>query len=460
VTGNPPAFPYQDNPYLTGLIGGGSCADAGASHAVCYARVSVPWDAVNNGRGSFAAGTCAPSPSGPGTAAAAFSAEVTAAARMVGVDHVMVALSAASDPHDDIWPTDHEYECGFSGLERAAPGVTQWEVFNEPDSISWLGPAAAGVAECTHRNGALVTANGQAQCLFGSPAANPHGGNGHGGSAQGAAYWYLDAKRVDHNPTHTLLAGGFNYSSSRCTPSTCYYLAGYMRVLARIYPHGPDAVALHPYLDVNYAALNGGNPVPPASSGLASGQGAIAVIDRFFPKAPPVWFTEVGVWLTDVGREPVTSGCADGNPQDDGAWSGCLNANPTAQALAAEGYLRLPSESPQVKRVYYYDFNGQNPGWDSGLINMQKPLLGSRGYGTPRTTWCVLHAYALGDSPVAAATAALRPGSNCDAPVVDAAYLSDPLPAPAAAAAATPGDVSRDLLLSVAERVRALVASL
>jgi hypothetical protein len=296
--------------------------------------------------------------------------------------------------------------------------------------------------------------------LFGSPAANPPGGNGHGGSAQGAAYWYLDAKRVDHNPRHTLLAGGLNYSSSRCTPSTCYYLAGYMRVLSRIYPPGPDAVALHPYLDADYAALNGGNPVPPATSGLPSAQGAIAAIDRFFPRRPPVWFTEVGVWLTNAGKETVTTGCGDGNPQDDGAWSACLNGNPAAQALAAEGYLRLPSESPQVQRVYYYDFNGQNPGWDSGLINMSPSLLGAQGAGTPRTTWCVLHAYAQGEDPVAAAKAALQPGSNCDTPVVDAAYLSDPLPATAAAVVATPADVSRDLMLSVAERVRALIASL
>ena len=55
------------------------------------------------------------------------------------------------------------------------------------------------------------------------------GGNGHGGSAQAAAYWYLDAKRVDSSASHRLLAGGFNYSSSRCVPTSCYYLAGYFR---------------------------------------------------------------------------------------------------------------------------------------------------------------------------------------------------------------------------------------
>jgi hypothetical protein len=137
-----------------------------------------------------------------------------------------------------------------------------------------------------------------------------------------------------------------------------------------------------------------------------------------------------------------------------------LNGNPTAQALAAEGYLRLPGESPQVKRVYYYDFDGQNPGWDSGLINVSSPLLGPHGYGTPRTAWCVLHAFVLGDSPTAATGAALRPGTKCDAPAVDQAYLSDPLPASAALATANPGEVGRDVMLSVAERVRALVAPL
>ena len=106
------------------------------------------------------------------------------------------------------------------------------------------------------------------------------------------------------------MAGGFNYSSSRCTPATCYYLGGYFRVLSAIYPHPPDAIALNPYIDVSYAALNGGDPVPPASSGLPSAEGAIAKIDRIYPSARPIWFTEVGVWLTDGGKEPVTANCA------------------------------------------------------------------------------------------------------------------------------------------------------
>src|SRR6202043_1288513 len=148
-----------------------------------------------------------------------------------------------------------------------------------------------------------------------------------------------------------------------------------------------------------------------------------------------IWFTEVGVWLTDGGKEPVTSTCGDGNPNDDGSWAGCLNGNPRAQARAAEGYLRLPSESAQVQRVYYYDFDGQNAGWDSGLVNLSPPLLGPHGSGTPRTAWCVLHNFAQGQSPTQAAVDAVRPGSTCDslqrgnAPVVDAAYLSDPLTA-------------------------------
>jgi hypothetical protein len=310
-----------------------------------------------------------------------------------------------------------------------------------------------------------VGSGGAYQCLLASHDVVPPGGNGHGGSAQAAAYWYLDAKRVDSNPNHTLLAGGFNYSSSRCTPSTCYYLGGYFRVLSAIYPHPPDAVALNPYIDVSYAALNGGNPVPPATSGLPSSQGAIAAIDRVYPSDPPIWFTEVGVWLTDRGKESVTSTCGDGNLQDDGTWAACLNGNPMAQALAAEGYLRLPSESGQVQRVYYYDFDGQNPGWDSGLVNISAPLLGPGGYGTPRTAWCVLHNFVQGASPEAAASDALRPGSTCDAdqhgdaPVVDTAYLSDPLTT-VPPAAETPGEIGRDVMLTVAERVRALGATL
>ncbi len=463
AAGDPPAFPYQGNPYFTELVGGSGCHGSAAARAVCYVRIAVPWDAVNDGKGSFAAGTCTPSPSGQGTESAAFAGELSAASRAVGTSHVLVSVTTApAGSPDDIWPTDGEYECGLSGLERDAPGVREWEVFNEPDSDY---TEATSGANCTERNGVWVPSSGGYQCLLASHAVTPSGGNGHGGSAQAAAYWYLDAKRVDSSPSHTLLAGGFNYSSSRCTPSTCYYLAGYFRVLSAIYPHPPDAIALNPYIDASYAALNGGNPVPPASSGLPSSAGAIDAIDKVYPSDPPIWFTETGVWLTDRGKEPATSACADGNPQDVGTWAACLNGNPTAQALAAEGYLRLADESAQVQRVYYYDFDLQNPGWDSGLVNLSPSLRGPHGDGAPRTSWCVLYAYAHGAAPAAAAAAALRPGSSCDraqqgnAPAVDVAYLSDPLSS-AATAPAAPGQVGRDLMLTVAERVRQLVSTL
>jgi hypothetical protein len=461
VVGDPPAFSYQSNPYFAELVGGPACSGSGTTRAICYARISVPWDAVNDGKGSFESGTCAPSPSGPGTPAAAFAQALSAASRAVGVGHVLVSLTTApAASSDDIWPTDAEYECGLSGLERAAPGVREWEAFNEPDSN--YGAATTEIG-CTSRNGVWVASTGAPQCQLSE--GRTAGGNGHGGSAQAAAYWYLDAKRVDPSASHTLLAGGFNYSSSRCTPTSCYYLAGYFRKLSAIYPHPPDAIALNPYIDVSYAALNGGNPIPPASSGLPSAVGAITAIDQVYPSHPPIWFTEVGVWLTDGGQEPVTSRCADGNPQDIGTWAACLNGNPTAQGLAAEGYLRLPDESPQVQRVYYYDFAGQNPGWDSGLVNFNPPLLGPHGYGVPRTTWCVLYAYARGATPAAATAEALRPGGSCDlaqhgnAPAVDVAYLSDPL-TPATPALLSPAEVSRDLMLTVADRVRALASTL
>jgi hypothetical protein len=461
LTGNPPAFSYQRNPYFVELLGGSSCQRATA--AICYGRIYVPWDAASNGKGSFAAGTCQAAPSGPGTPDAIFRAAVLAAARLFGIGHLLVSLTTApAGSPDDIWPTDAEYECGLSALEHQAPGVVEWEVFNEPDSNY---AAATNATDCTHRNGVWVGSGSAYQCLLGSRKATPSGGNGHGGSAQAAAYWYLDAKRVDSNPGHTLLAGGFNYSSSRCTPTTCYYLGGYMRVLSRIYSRPPDAIALNPYIDVSYAALNGGDPVPPPSSGLPSARGAIEAIDRTYPSDPPIWFTEVGVWLTDGGKEPVTSGCGDGNPRDDGSWAACLNGNPNAQALAAEGYLRLPDESSQVKRVYYYDFDGQNAGWDSGLVNLSPPLLGAHGYGVPRTAWCTLEDYAHGEAPAAAAADAVRAGSRCvqaqggNAAAVDVAYLSDPLSSHVSPAV-TPGELGRDVALTVAERIRALIAAL
>jgi hypothetical protein len=462
--GSPPEFSYQSDPYFTDLLGGASCAQA-ASNGVCYAKLYVPWDAVNDGKGSFAAGTCQKSPAGPGTPAATFVDDVAAAARAVGVGHVLVGLTfAPSTSPDDIWPTDKEYECGLLGLEQAAPGVTQWEIFNEPDSAYVPDSVPGGGPNCTARNGLWVAS--EDQCVLGSPKVTPSGGNGHGGSAQAAAYWYLDAMRV--NPSETLVAGGFNFNSSSCLPSTCYYLAGYFRTLSAIDPNPPDAISLHPYLDVDYAALNGGDPLPSSTSGLPSAQGAIEVIDADYPSDPQIWLSEVGVWLTYWGKDDVSSVCGDGNPQDDGTWQACLSGNPTAQALAAEGYLRLPSESPQITRVYYYDFDGQNVGWDSGLVNLNGPLLGSNGYGAPRMAWCVLRNFAEGETPAAAEMNAVRPGSACNdqnpadatyAPVVAQHFIAGPpaaLPAPTEA----PGQVGREFVLTVADGVKTVIGSL
>jgi hypothetical protein len=462
--GSPPLFTYQVNPYFAELLGGPSCASA-TSNAVCYARIDIPWDAVNNGKGSFAAGTCVASPSGPGSLAAIYADEVAAAARAVGIDHVLVALtSALNTSPDDIWPTDSEYQCGLSGLERAAPGVTQWEIFNEPDSAYIPDSIPGGGPNCAQRNGTWVAA--QDQCVLGSSAVSPPGGNGHGGSAQAAAYWYLDAKTVDPNPAHTMVAGGFNFNSSSCVTSKCYYLSGYFRALSRIYPRPPDVVALHPYLDVDFAALNGGDPLPPASSGLPSAQAAIAAVDQIYPTDPVVWLTEVGVWLTNSGADEASSVCGDGNPEDDGTWLACLNGNPTAQALAAEGYLQLPSESPQIARVYYYDFNNQNVGWDSGLVNTNAPQLGANGYGAPRASWCVLRSFVQGEDPATAANDAVSPGSRCYdqnprdatyAPVVAQHFVAQAVPAATTASAA---DVQRDFVLTVAARLQTLLGSL
>jgi hypothetical protein len=463
--GSAPAFTYQGDPYFTGLLGGASCAQA-TSNGVCYARIYIPWDAVNDGKGSFSAGTCQKSAGGPGTTAAVFADEVAAAGRAVRVGHVLVTLtSALNSSTDDIWPTDSEFECGLSGLEQAAPGVTQWEIFNEPDSAYIPDSVPGGGPTCVARNGVWIAS--QEQCVLGSRAVTPSGGNGHGGSAQAAAYWYLDAKKVDPSRTHTLVAGGFNFNTSSCVTSACYYLSGYFRTLSAIYSSPPDAIALHPYLDVDYAALNGGDPLPPGTSGLPSAQGAIAVIDRIYRTDPQIWLSEVGVWLTDRGKSPATSVCGDGNPLDSGTWLACLNGNPTAQALAAEGYLRLPSESSQITRVYYYDFNDQNVGWDSGLVNLNGPLLGSSGYGTPRITWCVLHNFAAGEAPATAELNAVRSGSTCNdqnpadptyAPVVAQHFVvgSSPL----ADRTEQPAQVSHEFVLTVAEGVRALLGSL
>ena len=60
-----------------------------------------------------------------------------------------------------------------------------------------------------------------------------------------------------------------------------------------------------------------------------------------------------------------------------------------------------------MQRVYYYDFDGQNPGWDSGLVNLSTPLLGPHGYGVPRTAWCVLDELPAGRHVASAAAEAM-----------------------------------------------------
>jgi len=465
--GAEPAFTYQSNPYFTELLGGASCARA-TSTGICYAKLYVPWDAVNNGKGIPSAGTCHKSPASPGTPAAMFVDDVSAAARAVGVGNVLVALTTAPNTsRDDIWPTDSEYECGLTGLEQAAPGVTEWEIFNEPDSAYVPDSIPGGGPNCAARNGVWVAT--QDQCVFGSPEVTQSGGNGHGGSAQGAAYWYLDAKRVDPGTSHTLVAGGFNFNTSSCVTSACYYLSGYFRTLSAIDPTPPDAIALHPYLDVDDAALNGGDPLPPATAGVPSAQDAIAAVDEIYPTDPQIWLTEVGVWLTYWGKDQLSSVCGDGNPQEDGTWTACMTGNPTAQALAAEGYLRLPSESSQIARVYYYDFDGQNGGWDSGLVNLDGPLLGANGYGTPRISWCVLHNFVEGQTPSAAEMNAARPGSTCNdqnpadvayAPVVAQHFVAAPSPPPGLGPTEPPAQVGHEFVLAVAEGVETLLGTL
>ena len=154
----------------------------------------------------------------------------------------------------------------------------------------------------------------------------------------------------------------------------------------------------------------------PASSGLPSAQGAIAAIDQVYPSGPPVWFTEVGVWLTDGGKEPVTSACGDGNPQDDGTWSACLNGNPTAQALAAEGYLRLPEESRSGPAGLLLRLRRTEPGL--GLGPGQRQPAAARTARIRHAADHVVRAlrnYAHGATPRRQPPSdAVRPGSRCD----------------------------------------------
>jgi hypothetical protein len=102
------------------------------------------------------------------------------------------------------------------------------------------------------------------------------------------------------------------------------------------------------------------------------------------------------------------------------------------------------------------------------LVNLNGPLVGASGYGTPRMSWCVLHNFALGQAPAAAEVNAVRPGSRCNdqnpadatyAPVVAQHFVAGVPPAPAAAAE-PPDQVGREFILTVAEGVKTLLGSL
>ena len=364
----------------------------------------MPWDAVNDGKGSFAAGTCEPAPSGPGTPAPCSPRSSARRRGAVGTSHVLVSLTTApAGRPDDIWPTDAEYECGLSGLERRAPGSREWEVFNEPDSDY---TAATTGTDCTHRNGVWVGSGSGYPVPAGKRFGDAVGRQRPRRQRAGGRLLVPRCQAGGLEPESHAAGRRLQLLLARgARPRPCYYLGGYFRVLSAIYPHPPDAIALNPYIDVSYAALNGGDPAAAGLVGAAQRAGRDrGRSTRVYPSDPPIWFTEVGVWLTDGGKEPVTSRLRRRQSAGRRELGGVPERQPD-RAGAGRGGLPAASRASrdQVQRVYYYDFDGQNPGWDSGLVNLNPPLLGPHGYGVPRTTWCVLHDYAHGATPDAAA---------------------------------------------------------
>lgn len=368
-------FPYQGNPYFTDLLTSYSYGD-GHHGLIGSARIFVPWDA-------FSGKDCA-STSGP--AGADFIYKLSAA-HQLGLDP-LVAISTGAYysgygnysgySRDEVWPTDGDYTCAFEALWNAAKGfglqVSQWEVFNEPDS-----PVTIGGTQYYFANGTSYGGNG----------------NGHGGSAQGAAYWYQDAYlaelALNFNTHDTLVAGSFNEASSGA--GCCGYIDSYMNTLVNkvgAFLDNTD-VALHPYESIDDAPKNSGNP----GGGLAT---AIGAINRYANGSFPIWLTEAGVELTDVATDSYSAGCSDNTVSDNGKLAACVDDSPPNQAVATEGYLNLPAVSSQVQRVYYYDFASGSPYWDSALMNMS-----GGGNGVPRTSWCALYYYADGNSPAASA---------------------------------------------------------
>jgi hypothetical protein len=105
-------------------------------------------------------------------------------------------------------------------------------------------------------------------------------------------------------------------------------------------------------------------------------------------------------------------------------------------------------------------------------VNLNGPLLGPSGYGTPRTTWCVLHNFADGEAPATAEMNAVAPGSTCNdqnpadatyAPVVAQHFVAAPPPAPPPPPpdpTEPPAQVGHDFMLTVAAGIKTLLGSL
>jgi hypothetical protein len=264
-----------------------------------------------------------------------------AAADAAGVEpYVTLARSNLDRRADGVYraPTAAQFEAGFRAFRATYPQVRLIGAWNEPNF-----DVSAGGA---------VLPSGRALANPDCPIEDLD----HCGPLLAAFYWRI-AHKVCPDPTCLIVAGEFD-----STPNDRRYWTAYRRALRA---HRPRVWSIHPHVDANRFQ--------------AAGHRCIAGDRRCVTRSFMAWlggqdasWDGSHVWLTEVGAYRRN---ADGDVFSD-----------ASQRAATAFILRLPTISPRITRIYYY--NLQNacggaascPVQDRGLIAPAPPGGGSVAY--------------------------------------------------------------------------------
>ena len=203
------------------------------TNGICYARIYVPWDAVNDGKGSFSAGTCQKSPAVPGPGGRVRRRGRRCRACRGGrsctgcADHLSehvhattsgrptAGMSVASAGSSKPSPGSPSGRCSTSPTPPTSPTRSRAAV---PTARLAMGYGwRLRISACSAATGRdpVGWQRARRQCPGGGVLVFGRDASGSGARVQ------------------TLVAGGFNFNTSSCVTTSCYYLGGYFRELSR-----------------------------------------------------------------------------------------------------------------------------------------------------------------------------------------------------------------------------------